>query len=329
MAAELQEVPKKIKEQFGSEGTSALIARITDALNLGSPRPITKALYLLETKGVPAHDFIQSMTHGTGITDDEAGSITKELKEKVLEPIRDALFQWGIDISDINVNKATNIKWPTDESEVKTKTISLEDIGDTSKEEAIPVEAAPITAVTLKPLGQKPDSPFILHEEDVPEGNVTQRSVFKSVTSPLGGFFLKKRPPEETKSPFAKLQIPGLRPKEKRIVHYSETRTPLSQLEEPSFINVGETKPLADEPKPIFTEIQTDSLTGAAEKPAVTIKPRVEDVPDRVFAAPNVPTAVPSLTVRKSETSPAPAILGAITRPEPKVEGNVIDLKGE
>lgn len=220
------------------------------------------------------------------------------------------------------------------------RTISLEDIGTASKEEAIPVETAPMPAsstpgVTLKE--KKPDAPFMLHEENVPEANAVQRPTLRSVTSPLGGFFLKKRKPTgETSSPFAKLEIPGLKPEEKRVVHYSETRTPLTSSEEPSFITIGEAKPLVDETP--TENIKEVGLPGGSAT-SKTIKPKAEEAPEKAFTAPKttqMPThdnigevGLPGGSTTSDSAPMAPAILGEIKKPEPKVEGNTIDLKGE
>ncbi len=202
------------------------------------------------------------------------------------------------------------------------RVVSLENIGGAEEEESIPVETS---SVTLKE--QKTETPFILHEEIVPEGNIaSQKSVFRSVTAPLGGFFLKKRPATgEPRSAFAKLEIPGIKSEEKRVVHYSETRTPLGALEEPAFLNVGEVKPLPEE-MPIPAAAGT--LSETMGKPAMTIKPKAENMPEKTFAA---PTAVkPMVASSDPQTSPAgvatPAILGAIKKPEPKIEGNTVDL---
>ena len=237
-------------------------------------------------------------------------------------------------------------------AEPEEKAISLGNIGG-MEAEPIPVEVAPAQSVTLEE--KKPDTPFILHAEDAP-GPAAGRPAIRSVTSPLGGFFLKKRKPTgETASPFAKLEIPGLKPEEKRVVHYSETRTPLSQLEEPSFINVGEAQPLAQpetfapkENKEV--EPPAGGSTSDVAASGITIKPKAEDIPDKVFAAPKLgsspmarndimkmPASQNPATENIGEveppkgdsTSDGPAILGAIKKPEPKVEGNVIDLKGE
>ncbi len=253
--------------------------------------------------------------------------LTREVTDPLADDLDKKIFsQYSADIKDVYdpaVRTSGTAAALADKTSAE-KVISLEDIGGTQKTGVIPVETAPASGVTLKE--QKPDTPFILHDENAPEENAAQKSVFRSVTSPLGGFFLKKRPPEESRSPFAKLEIPGLKPKERRIVHYSETRTPLSQLEEPSFLNVGEAQPLAAEPAPIFTE-------APAERPAVIIKPKAEEVSDRVFGAPgsaNTDIGVELPAVSSTPEIPAgPAILGAIKKPEPKVEGNTIDLKGE
>ncbi len=274
--------------------------------------------------------------------------ISQEIKEEldlpkeVTDPLADDLnkkvfSQYAADIKNV-YDPAVRTSGAASADIIGTpaaKTISLEDIG-TTKEEVIPVETS---SVTLKQKDQAADSPFIIHEENVPEGNVTsQKSVFRSVTAPLGGFFFKKRVAGgETKPAIAKLEIPGLKPEGRRVVHYSETRTPVGELEEPSFLNVGEVKPLENEFPALSPEVPAPAIqsVGSDNKPAVTIKPKAEATSDKLFEAPVKPMVAAPAIKPVADTAPSqpapnsPAILGAIKKPEPRVEGNTIDLKGE
>jgi uncharacterized protein YcgL (UPF0745 family) len=122
MAVEFSKVPEEIKNQFGSEQTTAVLTTISDGLYITNRRAVPHLLFLLETKGMPAHDFIQSIIRDAKITEEEAKSVAKEIKEKILEPMRYSLFQWGVDISDIKVNDAKNL-------DLEVKTSEAEKIG--------------------------------------------------------------------------------------------------------------------------------------------------------------------------------------------------------
>ncbi len=263
----------------------------------------------------------------------------KTLTEVVKNLNRDIFAGLADELSKINQTGEpdatiwTKQKFPDLGTGPDSKTISLEDIGRTA-EESIPVETTP---VTLKLKDQAADAPFIIHEEKVPEGNITsQKSVFRSVTSPLGGFFFKKRVADgETKPAIAKLEIPGLKPENRRIVHYSETRTPVGELEEPPFLNVGEVKPLTGE-IPISSPENPvpDTATAAPHQPAtITIKPKAEESPDKLFFSAEGKEESPKIDAapeaRNQESQESPAILGAIKKPAPKIDGNTIDLRSE
>lgn len=286
MTVELSKVPQEIREQFGSEQTSTLVADICKKMDISNVRSISRLLFLLETKGLPAHDLTQSIVRDAKVTEGEAKTIAKEIKGRVLEPMRYALFQWGIDISDIKVHDASPLE-ELEPNEIKKeeRNITVEDIG---KEEEIKEESISITPITLS------EKPFILHQEksQAPE---EKKSSFKGFSMPFGFFKSKNQPAPAGKSTKVEIETSGDSPKnEKRTVNYNELRTSLSPFEvEQNFIN-----PVKNEP------------VSALIVPIPEIKP--------VPAAPEIP---PLSEEKKSE------IFGTIKKPQPKVEGNTIDLR--
>ena len=138
------------------------------------------------------------------------------------------------------------------------------------------------------------EKPFIIHQEksQAPE---EKKSSFKGFSMPFGFFKSKNQPAPVGKSTRVEIETSGDSPKnEKRTVNYNELRTSLSPFEvEQNFIN-----PVKNEP------------VSALIVPIPEIKP--------VPAAPEIP---PLSEEKKNE------IFGTIKKPQPKTEGNTIDLR--
>ncbi|MEK7651180.1 MAG: hypothetical protein AAB377_01475 [Patescibacteria group bacterium] len=138
------------------------------------------------------------------------------------------------------------------------------------------------------------EKPFILHQEksEAPE---EKKSSFKGFSMPFGFFKSKNQPTPAGKSTKVEIETSGDSPKnEKRTVNYNELRTSLSPFEvEQNFIN-----PVKNEP------------VSALIVPIPEIKP-----------VPAAPEISPLSEEKKSE------IFGTIKKPQPKTEGNTIDLR--
>ncbi|MGC9603245.1 MAG: hypothetical protein ABSF47_02130 [Minisyncoccia bacterium] len=325
MAVELSRVPQEIKELFGSEQTSALVSEISDRLNLGNPRPISRLLFLLETKKLPAHDFVQSLVREAKISESEAGSIAKEIKERILESMRYALFQWGIDISDIKVHDAPSLKdiAPREVGVgLKEKNVEISEIGEGENAPVlVPIQKSETEGLYQETTPLEPGTPFILHEEKKTETASGGKSIFRGFSIPLGFFKPKNPATRSDNSSMVKIETPEKT--EKRVVNYSELRTSLSPFEgQQSFINIkpsdaGDATPV---PAPI-PQMQTE--TAAPAIPAAEIPRAPEPAPAAMPEKKTMMTPGGIATTKIPETGD---ILGMIKKTQPKVEGNVIDL---
>ena len=293
MAVSLQEVPKNIKEHLGSDQTTDLITDISKKAGLQSISTIPRLLFLLETKAVPAHDFIELLIKELDVTPERGKAIAREIKERVLEPIRPFLFEWGIDLSFIDTIKAPLLKDLIDiEAEMAKQKIEIETTIAEKKEKLVEVTAVKEGTKTQK--GQ----PLILYQKKLAQK--IKRPLIKTFSLPFKLFSSKTKP--ELHQPAVKAKIESLetflkttikkRPLVakietplRRAVHYSELRTPISPF--------GEEEELID-----LTTLQK-------------IKPKKSKNQSQTTNAPE--------STKQSE----------ITSPEtqPKLEGNMVDLK--
>lgn len=313
MKVEISKVPENIRDQFGSEETTALLLDLNERLSVSNLRAIPRALFLLETKALPAHDFVQFLVEDVKLTEKEALAVTREIKERVLEPMRYALFQWGVDISDIKVHDAPALKEILPEgAEEKSeeKSIEITEIGGEGRNVPIPIQKTETETFPAKKTETAPNTPFILHEEKKTETAAGEKSsFFKSFSVPLGFFKSKSQSgvPAASSTPIrARVEAPAKN--EKRVVNYSELRTSLSPFEgKQSFLNVGKDEPAKAAEAPMAPALEKKEVP-APSMPELQPKPAV------------LPPAE-----KKEELGKAP-IFGTIKKTEPKVEGNILDL---
>ncbi|MEK7087007.1 MAG: hypothetical protein AAB935_01980 [Patescibacteria group bacterium] len=262
MSKSLQDVPQEIREHFGSERTSATLAAINKKAGIEILNAIPQILFSLEIKRLSIYEFIDAIAEELHLNKAKAESLAKEIKEKIFEPIRGELSSWGIDISVLNVHNARTLEESFDVKKIEA-VIPLETLNDdaSTEEKNLPLEK------TEEPrIKTKVSEPLILHEEKSPAFAEKSKPAIK-FSSPFG-FFRSKPTAEEKPAVRAKIEIPGeitdaptsgkffsATPKSdaKRVVHYSEFRTPVSpfdgksgeiiNLEKIGEINANETKP--------------------------------------------------------------------------------------
>ena len=95
----LQDVPQEIRHWFGSEKTTLLIMDINQKLKLVGEdrRIIPKLLLRLEVKDLNPQYFTSELSSQLKITHESAKFLAKDIEEKILEPIRQPLLEWGVD----------------------------------------------------------------------------------------------------------------------------------------------------------------------------------------------------------------------------------------
>jgi len=269
MEISLKQVPKEIREHFGSEQTTAFVSQISKEADIVQPRLLAKTLYLLEIKGLDATNLMEAIAKNLEVNVEKAKAIAKEIKDKILEPKRYALAQWGVDIKLIDVTDARPLsEFAPKEGKLQEKTISLENLGErvqitaekipetpkpispppmpaTQKIEIHPVRSSPPQGLSGAPSAGETSNgvkPLILHQEK-PLTEEVKKPGAKVFSFPFE-FFKTKQGGGAQKPVTAKIETletetaekeikqipPTLRTEtpQKRLVNYTEFRTPLS-----------------------------------------------------------------------------------------------------
>lgn len=283
----ISDIPQQIRQQLFSEHADAVLAKIIRRADIQNPSSVPGVLFRLLIKELPAHDFIETLSREGNLNLGKARSVALLIKEKILETERRSLFRWGIDISDIKVHDASPLE-ELEPGEIKKEEKNIT-VEDIGKDkEGVDEEFVAVNPITSS------EKPFILHEEKspAPEEN---KSSFKGFSMPFGFFKSKNQSAPAGKSTKVEIETSGSSPKnEKRTVNYSELRTTLSPFEvEQNFIN-----PVKNEPVPT-------PITPAPEIKPVSVVPEIPPLPEE----------------KKNE------IFGTIKKPQPKTEGNTIDLR--
>ncbi|MGC9611178.1 MAG: hypothetical protein ABSE68_03120 [Minisyncoccia bacterium] len=167
--------------------------------------------------------------------------------------------------------------------------------------------------ITIVPENEKKSepvqgAPFILHEEKKQETASERKSILKSVSIPLGFFKSRNQAtPVLSSSKPVRVGVEAPEKNEKRVVNYSELRTSLSPFDTgQSFLSVGDA-PKEMPPAPIRVSPPiTPAIPGPEKKPEALVA-SIQSTPIKVFKKPD--------------------IMGTIKKPEPKIEGNTIDLR--
>ncbi len=210
-----------------------------------------------------------------------------------------------------------------------------------SVEREIPIgefssEGGKIPITSIKEIEEPtPDKPFILHEEKATApASGEKKSIFKGFSIPLGFFKPKNKGGAQPTAPLrVEVETPDGGKDEKRVVNYSELRTSLSPFENgQGFVNLSRGRPAEDAAttasngvgataSPKNNELKPVADTPKTEVPAANKTERNEINPFE-FKMPE------KKNEEKMESAgPKIQIMGTIKKPEPKVEGNVIDLK--
>ncbi len=195
------------------------------------------------------------------------------------------------------------------------------------KEAAEPEEKLPITVSEKPPIeaGKGEENPFILQEEKpVAE---TSQPFLKKFSFSLGGFFGKKKEEQQIEKPVkAKIDLFGgpKEDQEKKVVHYSELRTPLGE----SIFKPAEAAKTAV-PAPIAPEAISPEIPGGGtvKKAPWSFKWFGAQAPARDEQK-NVPVheavGAPAEEIKEKQEGDVPKNGG---EGAPHLEGNIIDLR--
>lgn len=243
------ELPQNIKEHLVSPRTASLFDSITHKAEIYEIGILPDLVSQLVTRNVFPQDFTSKLKEEVGTSDKKTKAIARELKEKVLEPIRYALVNWGVDINQIDVSGAPTLdEFIKEREEAERKqterlaSLGIENDEDDDNEKPAPRREEAITfdtlaapageAVTIRPSEPAEDKqrsdemqPLIIHREN-PVPAAREAAGSKSFSLPFGFFRNVERTVSESMEPIkARVESPK---EEKRVVHYSELRTPLT-----------------------------------------------------------------------------------------------------
>jgi hypothetical protein len=250
---QFEELPKNIQESMFSERIDEILDDIRQKAGIFDESLLPNIYYGLITKEIPAFDFVDSLAN-TGLGTKIASSVAKAIKERILESERYPLFKWGVDISDIKVSDAPDIetlnleefakspeKKITPEGLEENFPINIPIIKGTKEEIKIPSLLENLNQVSLKEtksnVSEENNQPFILEKQPLTETPKPSASkIFSTFSLNQIGFFKNKKTPEGanfSQPVSAQIETPKeTKQKEtKKVIHYSESQTPLAPWE--------------------------------------------------------------------------------------------------
>jgi hypothetical protein len=309
------ELPKEIRGYFSSKDTVHTLTDIIGRSNLSDTSAIPEMILELLTKKVAAHDFMDAFQKDGRFSKKRAAAIVRELKEKILEKARGDLFDWGINISDINVLDAPSLNGiMIDEPETTedNEVLPLDDIGTDyePRKETEPVKSfEEIFGKKKEAAGEKPKTeevkPLVIHEEK-PAAETAKKSVIGNFSLPFKMFGKGEMGNYGAGGSAAKAKIEAPDNK-KSVVHYSESSSSVPDFgKQESALGFGAfspIKPVENKPEPAPTTITLPPSPPVlpAKKLEIKIDPLPKDEAEKV----EVKKAVGPATITASSAEPA------------------------
>jgi len=304
----LKEAPQTIMHRLSSEGTADIIEKLNKKLELiGQDRQIIPYLILrLAVKDLSPRQFITEISNFLSVDIQIAKAIADAIKEKILNPIKNDLFDWGVDINAIRPEIKTELKYRPEKhtvyeevkkpvyvkapvssaqsatNEEKPFVIDLSERGENISPQQTPTEYENLT-------------PFILRKEERPEP-IAKKGEAK-ISVPVTLTSRKEKSPvsfrvELKENEALKRQPTSVKtaPPKDRVVHYVGPKTNLF-------------------PKAMPTETETKK----PEAKKLAAQPPLESPP---------PEEVIDLSSFKKVQKPK-----SPHEPEINIEGNTVDLR--
>jgi len=295
-------LPEPIREILNSPEYSDEVREINrkHGLDEGDSRVLTASVGLVFLGFIKPRELFREINEYLEADEKVVVETIREINRQIFNPFHKELE---------NLHKLeTHIESELDEA-LKKQTPAIEKGVEVppKKEMAVPPSQAtgvrpPITVAEQPPAGE----PLIIHKEEGAPVPVRAEKPLKGLEPPFG-FFGKEGAPVPEEPVKARIEGQGLmggltkplfKGEEKRVVHYSELRTPLAPFQKPEEIINLET--FGQKPQEVKAPMPAPKgpFQGAASAKIETPKP----------AEP------PKTTVPE-------------TKPQPKIEGNVVDLR--
>lgn len=263
------DIPANIRGHLLSPHVTSLIDAVAKKAEIYDAAALPDLVFRLVSREILPQDFTAKLAEELGVREKKAHAVTRELKEKVLEPIRYALVNWGVDINQIDISDAPTLDEflkAREEAEKKQQEI-LASLGIETEGELKPASEGGDETITFEKLGatslgaaaktfhpegldeKRKDGdeaqPLMIHRENRTEA-ARPTAGSKSFSMPFGFFKRVEKAAADSLAPVrAKIESPK---ETERTVHYSELRTPLIPFQkENPFIHTGNenTKPTA------------------------------------------------------------------------------------
>ena len=105
MTRSFHEAPQELRSWLGSDGVTFYLIDLNNRLSLADygMTLIPNLIYRLVIHDLPAQNFTSTLSEELEIAPSSAKEIAKEIEKKVLEPVRRALLEWGVDITLIQI----------------------------------------------------------------------------------------------------------------------------------------------------------------------------------------------------------------------------------
>lgn len=301
------EIPQNIREHLVAPRTITTLDEIQKKAEIYSTGKLSELATKLVLRDILPQDFSAKLEEEVGVKEKEAKTIARELKEKVLEPVRYALVNWGVDINQIDIADAPTLDEFLKEREEKLKkqrerlaALGIEteeeeenETEEVSKKGAITFDtlgAAPFgSSVNIHPEGsstensEEEEKPLIILQEEKTPAAAPAAGSSKSFSMPFGFFKKTGENIGKTTAPIrARVETPS---EKKRTVHYSESRTPVSPFEKNVTSPTTNTQKTSDnkEGKPSMGFWGTSDKQGlGVAKKEELVKPRTETPPTKI-----------------------------------------------
>lgn len=114
MAHSIEQIPIKLRRWFGSDGVVGFLGDLNDRLKLEDEDMtiIPYYIYALLSQNLRPQEFVTELSSSLNLGVAAAQSLAREIREKIFDPIKNDLFEWGVDISAIDTRPQSGVNIP-------------------------------------------------------------------------------------------------------------------------------------------------------------------------------------------------------------------------
>ncbi len=231
------QMPAEIKNWLGSDEVISHIKKFGSKFNINPTKQsiIPKLILRVGIKDLEPKYFAGRLSMELEMDKGKATAITAEIKKNIFLPIKREFLDYGIEIERLDEFEIPIHETYKNEPEEKVIVLESFDENDSSQEKIISIkEDLPKTKTNEeKPFDVTQGKPLIIHEEKA-SGAAEETEVQKRqnlFSAPFRFFEQKLNPAEERPAVKVRVETPEKKKEDiKRVVHYSEFRTPVAPL---------------------------------------------------------------------------------------------------